>query len=697
MNDAAAIILIILIALFAVILAASLLIGFFTGRRGNVPARGSEDKTFDTVRVADSRGPAVSRGEAAKLDIDDRRLLQILYNKNIAPYGISKKVFFGDMDWAQAELRHAKERVSRLALRLNSSKDAMDVYFGGVSAGNFADVVVAPRLTGQESSSDIRGALAGFERSIRDLSGQIADSRDKGRFEEIRRILHDKEAEFARLRMELSEAMAREKGALPATPYREALAPEPPEPKPERAEKAKTVLFNRPAAAPPQGFVRPEAPAAPAGAGTPARAPTPAPIPAAQQQGFVWPDAPAAPAAPKTAPVPAAPFVAPAAPKTAPAPVSAAPAAAPAAPARVGTGAPSAAAALEPEAELRALLTVVNAIGAAQRTIPDKITALAKKCERKRIELEDMKKLILLITGNAMEAYADRVVRASDYLDGLILLNEAIAWNKLRMAEDDCNARARIKQIAAAMRYDYAALVRVEEQVARGGVLSAERVAVGADLNKSVENAKNMRDALRRGFFERLDREKLFYSERAKLDGQFAEANERKFIEAEAQKDKETAFIRKEFMEQFRRMEDARSEFFAHFSESAKGLPQNDYAAALRGLRVERAETGALYFTRDGRQNAEIRFSLGGNRLSAGYTAHLADGSVIDAAGEIVGAAPKLPDGKEEDLLRAKMAERKARAARQAEMLGKGRRQVEPESVDEAIGKIESQFRGNFV
>ncbi|GHU98095.1 hypothetical protein FACS1894211_01270 [Clostridia bacterium] len=632
MSDGAAIVLIVLTGLFVVFLAVSLIMGYLAGRRQQRPGPARGDKVTDTVRVVDPRDPLAPRFEASKLDVDDRRLLALIYEKNIARYGVSKRAFLNDPEWAQAELRHARERIGRLNVRLNSTQNAMDVYFGTVSADQFSALSIAPRLKNAESSAEIRRSITDFEDSIRDLPRKIAGTGQE-QFDEIRRIIHNKETELAHLRMELASVLAKEKDAEPVTPYRAAIVPEPvpkaapvQEPPRKKAEQARSVLFNRTAPAEP--------------------------------------------------------------PKTVSMPVTSAPHAPAAAPI-------SGAAALEPAAELKALLTVVNAIGVLQQAVPAKISALAKKSERKRIEMEDMKKLLLSITGNAMEAYGDRIGSASDYLDGLILLGESIAYEKVCLFEDVYRAKARIAELAKALGYDYAALLKVEEQLVHGGVLAAERAACADDLAKLAESAKNMHDVQAKALGEKFEREKLFYGERRKLVLQFLEANERKFVESNAPNEKKTAFIRKEFLEQIARMEDNRREFYVRFREFEKRLPRNDYAAALRGLKAARDKAGALYFVSGEGTPPDAGpsgWAIGANQLLRNETALLADGSVLDALGEVAAPARKLPDDQEDKLLRAKMAEREARAARQIELLKKGGSQPEKESIDEAIFKIESKF-----
>jgi hypothetical protein len=324
---------------------------------------------------------------------------------------------------------------------------------------------------------------------------------------------------------------------------------------------------------------------------------------------------------------------------------------------------------------LKVLLTVVNTIGARQQKIPEKITALARKSERKRIEIEDMKKLLLSITGNAMEAYAERIAKASDILDGVILLGEFLTYKKARMAEDNARARARIVQLAPVLSLDYDALVRAEAQIVNGGVFAVDRTACDGDIGKSAAAAQETAALLIKSLPEKMEREKIFYNERAKMVNQFVESNEKKFVESDVQKEKETAFIRMEFMEQLRRMEENRREFYAHFESETKRLPREDYTSQQAPAA---ADTG---------------MSVGGNKLLLNETVLLSDGALLDAMGEIVAEAPKLSDEREEDLLRAKMAERQARATRQYSVLRSGGKGAEKENIDQAVLRIERQFR----
>jgi len=613
MNQTGVLILIILAVLFVAILAAAFLVNFIGGKSKSGGMGGSE-RVYDTVRVSDSGSRGRSRSDWAKTEVDDKRLLNFIYNKSIAPFGISKKAFFSDPEWSQAELQHAKERIGRLTLRLNSARDALELYFGLSNAERHSDVEQAPRFKSDEPE-DLHRSAAEAAAAVRAERDRAGVSGGRGQLDDIRRIIHDKEAELARLRSELSGAITPDKDVQPGKKYPEPEAPR--KEAPQAKEKAKTVLF-------PQK------------------------------------EEPAKPAAPQ---------------KSAPPPPSPAPFV------------------LDAAAEIRALITVINAAGAVQKAVPPKITALAKKAERMRIEVEDMRKLLLSITGNAMEIYAERINKASDYWDGLLLISEYLSDKRIRMQKDAYLARVRLAEIAKERDMDFAALVKAEEQIVHAGILAAERKEGCVSITQSMEGIKAAFEQMVKSFWEKVEREKVFYSDRANYVQQFCDTNQKRFTENHPDNERETAYIRKEFMEQTRGDEEARSLFYTRFNEYVKRLPDFDYSDALKGLKAERDKaTGALRFVQGAAAKREVALSIRKGMLLPDETARLADGTIIDTSGEVARPGKKLEGEKEDALYRAKMAERKARAQRQLAVLNAGKEQPEAESIAVAIARVESQF-----
>lgn len=575
---------------------------------------------------------------------DDSAILELLYTNVFAPRGVSKKSFYNDSVWQNAELQNAKERISRLIMRGLSADEAVNIYFGKASIrlNTVSKASYAPA-----KQDDTAYDIEAVRRKLQEVEDELIQRKTNLKYtegkeeEELREYIHSLQIEADSLRLLLSRLLGEEMDKTEAVPYQTAIIDETPAAAPEPQPAPQTVVQ--------QTVVEPQ----------------PAPVAAPVQQPVIIPT-------PVYVPVRAA-----APDKKYGAYVSR----------------------NDLMAELQALLLIVNEIDKEIAASDTKIVKSSLRRDKIQKDIADMENQLLASnTYEEMESYSRRIEKSGSNLNSMLLDIEIMKEEKLSMSRDNYQARVRINEIIELLGLSYSEVIRIENEIlGTEGVMRS-----GGDSAGSVLKAKEWTEKYEAEGRERMLEDRVLFEQRQRSIEEQRQLNDNA-LASNKSVERELAEMRKEFLDKLQQMENDRVRMIQELMkrDASQGAQPRQYKDFPDDMVMVRKADGSFVL----KKRSEIKGRLVPipktelSKKAPERSKTLPDGTVVLPDGTIIKPdgrkfRPKKPKTEQDVLLRLRVME--LRKKRDEERLEEERAQEEQEAVIETPAEPEAQPAENF-